>query len=1115
MRTNPISPLDDFNGESVFTPTFPVEGEDYILSVFINLSFLQWGNGNNGNYTGGLEDFNVLLVDNTDWTASGESGNFPANRQVLIQGVAMQNLPQGSTWLQVVSCFTAQEHPNPQRQYNSLYFVGVNQTQRTYLLLDQVELIEWEHLEDQTLNIVNCGECITIGKEICGSISNMAYQWRNVNTGEILELDGLGNPLNGSESQITVCPKIPTQYELRRNILPSANGLRYVGDCLNSEPTLPNEMATIMVKTPEDCCPPELNLDFDLDNGDIFCFGHFPTITPNIVGGTFSSTSNASFDTLNSNTGAVNFKGEVGQHEICYSIINEFEDCVDFVCKTIFIEDGCCAEDIPTAETVACCLEQTENLINEDFVVTANDNNPITWTAVNNGLMDAFSLPSRSAIKMNSTLFIPNGTNLTINNMEFEFGPNGRIVVEQGGVLFLEFSTLSGLCNSMWQGIRVLGPGFGVKRITNVNYGFLRVSTTTIQHALIGVANANWKVMNMEEIVVNELQNFNEFTMTSDFHLNNTFDKENIIENYNTAGGVCQISKEANFIDCFHGAYFRYYFNTGATGNTDYVRSANFEVQNSLPYPFSEFNEPVFMESGVELDTYNFIDIGANTFSGIKYGVRGRHASGIHLKDEGANVSAINTFEFCEVGVSFKNFLNSILNSSTNIIFDNDFDNCLTAIQARGTDIEIDKNRINEDIIPSQEMLGILLAGCEFEVTNNDIHKTVLATTLIAHPGRGAMPVRNNEYFGNFYDVSIFGDNDAAAVTCNDFYDTEANSIQIRDYPFGTFDPLGMFDDQGDCGDPFIQLPADNRFFSDNVTFDIEWLADTSNPNADDGFTYSHRSINDGNEYLPSVNNPIIVEIESCVGASDYNANCGITGLKSDEDILDIPNEKEKNQAAIAKVKYYVSMDDVESGVDLLENLNTKVADKLLLPYYIENNSFTPAQQILTSFPLHSLNDQQFKDLHSIYLNIKQRGRSWFQLNYAEKQTIRGIAETYTQMGFEAQNLLSTIEGVFYPIPLPEMAGQGGSHKTQIENLDFLVYPNPTTGLFQINYSLETLETGNIILYRADGTMVLSHSFSTKDILDFDIGSLPNGIYYYQFFVENKLLETNKLMLLK
>lgn len=324
-----------------------------------------------------------------------------------------------------------------------------------------------------------------------------------------------------------------------------------------------------------------------------------------------------------------------------------------------------------------------------------------------------------------------------------------------------------------------------------------------------------------------------------------------------------------------------------------------------------------------------------------------------------------------------------------------------------------------------------------------------------------------------------------------------------------------MFDDQGDCGDPFIQLPADNRFFSDNVTFDIEWLADTSNPNADDGFTYNHRSINEGDEFVPSVNNSIAVEVQSCAGASDYNVNCGITGLKSDEDILDIPNEKEKNQAAISKTKYYVSVDDVDSVVDLLENLNTKVADKLLLPYYIENNSFMNAQQILTNFPLHSLNDQQFKDLHSIYLKIRQEGRSWFQLTYAEKQTIRGIAETYTQMGFEAQNLLSTIEGSFYPIPLPEATSQGGSHKTQIKNLDLLVYPNPTTGLFQINYSSMALETGRLVLYRADGTIVLSKSFSAKDVSDFDISSLPNGVYYYQLFGENILLETDKLMLIK
>lgn len=1119
MRVTEIDDGEDFSGEVVFTPTFPIVGQEYVFSSFINLSHLTWGNGD---FTGDLEDFRVLLTNNTDWDAAGESGNFPEFSQVIVEGVSKENLEKGDVWLQVVSCFTAEQHPSVGHEYNSLYFVGVNRNAKTYLLLDQVELIEREYLEDQNLTIAECDECITIGKEICGSISNMEYQWRNVNTGEILELDGNQTPLDGTESQIVVCPKIPTQYELTRRIVPSANGLRLLGGCSNFS----NEKVNIMVNTPEDCCPTPLDLDFNFNPDEsIFCFGDFPNITPNIVGGVFS-TSNASFELIDESTGEVSFKGVVGEHEICYSVVNEFEECVDFICKTITVEEECCLEDLPAEESVACCLEDTENLINQDFTVSTSPPNTLSvWGPNDNELIDAFPqlVSPGDVIKMNGTLYIPNGANLTMGDMKFQFGPKGKIVVERGGRLRILSSTLTGLCNSMWHGVRVIGPGAGIKRINNNsetdnNYGFFHIGTnSTIKHALIGVANAEWNMIEMDDLMVEIYDNINDFSNVDNLTLNNG---QNTEVNMLTSGGVCEVERHVSFIDCFQGVNLGLYNNIAApNGDIDRIGNATFEAEFYLPYPFSffGFEDYIFTETGVELFGYSHLELEDNKFIHTKYGVRGISSKDIHLLGDNDGIN-VNFFDNCETGISFKDNLNSMINDPYNIIDGNEFENCKTGIQASGEMVKIRNNTLNQvgGNINLFGTYGIFLSGCEFEVTDaNTIDNHYAGTVLISHPERGNNPVRNNVYHNNIVSIWTLGDNEAVEVTCNDFHDYEV-AIAHQDYSFGGVPLLGLFDDQGKCqGEEDIpESPADNIFEYDESP-DYGDIFST----IDDEYVYSHRNVPNHN---PNVNNADLVVKNECIGSPlnplpNYEDNCDIQKLLEDSEILNLSNEKFKNKAAKEKVKYYVEINSTDQAVFLLENLQTTMADKWLLPFYIDHNNFTAAQQILNNLPTHSLNDQQFKEVYSIYLASKQENRSWYQLTYVEKQTIREIAETYTQMGFEAQNLLSFLEGTYYPTPLPPfpVGNHGGNNKKAVENAELLLYPNPAKNTFTIQYSIEAQEKATFLLYEANGKMIFSQSFTENEYRNIDVSKIPTGVYYYQFFVDDKLIGVDKLLIVQ
>ncbi|MBK8474574.1 MAG: hypothetical protein IPL33_21700 [Sphingobacteriales bacterium] len=60
---------------------------------------------------------------------------------------------------------------------------------------------------------------------------------------------------------------------------------------------------------------------------------------------------------------------------------------------------------------------------------------------------------------------------VTIDGLYFEFGSKGRIQVlctnQHGGKLTLDNCVLNGdpICQTMWQGIRVQGPGQGIARV--------------------------------------------------------------------------------------------------------------------------------------------------------------------------------------------------------------------------------------------------------------------------------------------------------------------------------------------------------------------------------------------------------------------------------------------------------------------------------------------------------------------------------------------------------------------------------------------------------------------------------------------------------------------------
>ena len=77
-----------------------------------------------------------------------------------------------------------------------------------------------------------------------------------------------------------------------------------------------------------------------------------------------------------------------------------------------------------------------------------------TWTNGNNPFGN-----TSNPVYIKDLLDIPTGANIAINNMEFRFGLNGKVIVHPGATLTLNGTkfTASPTCNTMWQGVEVWG----------------------------------------------------------------------------------------------------------------------------------------------------------------------------------------------------------------------------------------------------------------------------------------------------------------------------------------------------------------------------------------------------------------------------------------------------------------------------------------------------------------------------------------------------------------------------------------------------------------------------------------------------------------------------------
>lgn len=783
----------------------------------------------------------------------------------------------------------------------------------------------------------------------------------------------------------------------------------------------------------------------------------------------------------------------------------------------------------------ACCIANTTYTPNP--APTTVDGRP-AYIVPNSGIWEPGSNPfgNVTQITVDYDIVVPSTVALTLSNLEIEFAPNARILVQRNAKLYTtgEPTTptfLHGLepCQTVWQGVQVEGPpNADIRANTDigVNYGlFASTGYTNIQDAIVGIAAMPLPLMditnlNLSQIALNLLPNVNGLvpTLTSVYltpYVNDPLAHQN-------AGGVVQTTKGMTFTDCLQGINLSWYnnlpFQSNQVSDIDHATFRSF----GLVYPFSVISpNTAFTEAGIHLNRYHHLSIhSSNEFNHLKYGIRGISSTNLNI--------TYNIFNDNRIGLSLLNGFATPLDDNVLVTY-NQLENNPIGMQFGSVDgLFVTQNSINDNTLftgLNNNKIGMFFRGCHFTATDNHLYNLIFGVALMSNQSTGSL-LCHNDINTSLLDVWAFGDNSGVGIQKN-IFDTYLAAITLQNYTnplgFTWLDQNGILTDQGFCT-PLVQDPADNTFAAgQNIIPDI--VSGVAQP-----FTYYCRN---APNYIPTTNNPatVIVDFGSCNNVDPVNDECNLDGLLlSDTDIKNIAEGVIKEREMRRKLYYYTrQQNDPDAAKQLLEYIDNDAAKQLLVPYYLDKGEYTEAQNKLDQLPDTGLEDQYYyyKQIQTIYKDLYTDGRKIWELDPTEETTVRQIANSRTPVAYDAQALLYLARGEEFAVEMPTLPDFVSTNLVQQLNVVFKkenspelnksigdVYPNPANDVLQLDYNLNDTKA-SFQLFNMMGQLLYSEHISGSGHLTMSTQLLTSGVYAYRVISGDKMLKQNKVVVIK
>ena len=486
------------------------------------------------------------------------------------------------------------------------------------------------------------------------------------------------------------------------------------------------------------------------------------------------------------------------------------------------LSDSCCSQN----EVAVCCNEQISHTFLRPVAFDYIPTSPVSvvWSYKSNPWN-----VSSGPVRINGPLYIHQNINLLIDSMLFEFGPKGKIVVEQKGKLTLNNCILTGdpICETMWHGIRVLGPGYGTISTVNNAGQLVANNNTKIEHAVVGVANTD--LFNpddsLEDIEAGlgdiNIAKFSDTNLLTDgYEIDDIdhfdwFDSDTSPANF-SSGGMVEIDS-SSLTNCYYGVVFNWYSKSNTT-DINISNSLFATTASNLRYPFEAYSRG---EAGFSTINASNIVVKNSSFSNLNFGVW----SGTQYEQTYAQ----NLISNCDVGLRFyhrySENTSKLMTQENNFVDDNTLINCRVGIHAHYTALKITDNDINVPIsnnAPINNSIGMLMEYCIYDITDVNRIKSCIYGLLL-YETRYSIPASN--WLLNLRDPGV-QDGVNSVVHGNQIRRTQSailtisenTALQIRCNQFSLYDEAGIYlyadnpgtqvlNNQGVCG-PAGPLPG-------------------------------------------------------------------------------------------------------------------------------------------------------------------------------------------------------------------------------------------------------------------------------------------------------------------
>jgi kelch-like protein 20 len=138
----------------------------------------------------------------------------------------------------------------------------------------------------------------------------------------------------------------------------------------------------------------------------------------------------------------------------------------------------------------------------------------------------------------------------------------------------------------------------------------------------------------------------------------------------------------------------------------------------------------------------------------------------------------------------------------------------------------------------------------------------------------------------------------------------------------------------------------------------------------------------------------------------------------------------------------------------------------------------------------------------------------WSFLNLTHDLINHAVTAAETEFGsyllvaggasLQIDEMYSTIEVLWEPVGISESAVSGQRSAVS-------VYPNPTSGIVDLQFTIYSLQSVSIKIYNVQGrevAVVLDGKWSGDQVVRWDATALPAGIYYYRLTTDDRRLTT-------